>query len=78
MVQVFLRVVKFFPVNITQPTPHTHLHLHVAVTRKIKWLKPVEPSKMHAVLEIREHCTEKHSHIFKSVYKGFMLSDQGL
>jgi len=41
-------------------------------------VKPGEPSKMHAVLEIREHCIEKYSHMFKSVYKGLKLSDPGL
>jgi hypothetical protein len=34
MGQVTLRVIRFSPLSIIPPTPHTHLYVHVSVTRR--------------------------------------------
>jgi hypothetical protein len=34
LAQVFIRVLRFTPVNINIPMLHTQLHLHVALTRR--------------------------------------------
>ena len=74
----FLRVLQFLPCQRhTTNTPHSSPST-CCCYQKDKWVKPGELSKRHVVLETREHCTEKYSHIFKSVYKGFKLSDPGL
>ena len=49
--QVFLQVLRSFPVSIIPPMFHTHLILHVALTRRGKG-ETWEPSKSNACLEI--------------------------
>jgi hypothetical protein len=60
--QVFLPVLRFFPVTIISPFLHTHLYLHVAVIRRTNG-RSWEPSNSNITSEIAGHKTEVASDI---------------
>ena len=67
LAQVFDRVLRFSPVNITPPMIHNYLHLHVVLTRS------TNGRKLRTFSEIGEHWIENHFH-FLLIFKGFKVA----
>jgi hypothetical protein len=60
LIQVFIPVLRGFPVSIIPPMLHTHLHVNVVLTGRTNGVRLATFRKSSAIWEIGENLIEKY------------------